>query len=317
MSNNLISLSGSPERLFCGIKTMSESIAVYGKGGIGKSTVVSHMAVAFSRRGRRVLQIGCDPKHDSTYSLVGKIISTVSEVLLKHNYHTDDITPEEIIFTGYAGVRVIEIGGPPAGVGCGGYVIGEGIQLISALNIRQDFDIVLFDVLGDVVCGGFSIPLQHARHAVIVATDDFDSIYAANRVVAAVKDKSEMYPVRLLGIIANKCSTTSRIDRFTKDVNTVVLSVIGDSERVKNARVSGKTLYEVEELQGVDSSASLTGPFEKIIDHFLNPCREQNGQIRSLTDREMFLNYMGDACITTPGSSERTDNTAHSAHSAV
>ncbi len=296
---------------------MGECIAVYGKGGIGKSTVVSHMAVGFSRRGKRVLQIGCDPKHDSTYSLTGRIIPTVSEVLLKHNFHTEDITSEEIIVPGYAGVQAVEIGGPPAGVGCGGYVIGEGIQLISALNIQKDFDIVLFDVLGDVVCGGFSIPLQHARHAVIVATDDFDSIYAANRVVAAVKDKSEMYPVRLLGIIANKCSTTSRIRRFAQDVNSALISVIPDSQRVKSAKASGKTIYEVEEMQEDVRLVSLTGPFEQIIDYFLDPGRVQNGSIHSLTDREMFLSYMGDVCQTTPQSSEKTDNITLSAPSAA
>jgi light-independent protochlorophyllide reductase subunit L len=296
---------------------MSECIAVYGKGGIGKSTVVSHVAVAFRRRGRRVLQIGCDPKHDSTYSVMGRIIPTVSEVLVKHNFHTEDITPDEIIYTGYAGVRAIEIGGPPAGVGCGGYVIGEGIQLITALNIQQDFDVVLFDVLGDVVCGGFSIPLQHARHAVIVATDDFDSIYAANRVVSAVKEKSEMYPVRLLGLIANKCSSTSRIERFSRDVNTELLSVIADSECIKNARVSGKTLYETEEQQNIPLEKTLTAPFEKIIDRFFDPARRQNNQIRSLSDREMFLNYMGDPCTTTAQSSERTDTTAPSVPSAA
>lgn len=273
--------------------SMAQFIAVYGKGGIGKSTTVSHMAVCFRKKGLRVLQIGCDPKHDSTYSVVGKIIPTVSETLLKHNFHSENISPDEIVHTGYLGVCVIELGGPPAGVGCGGYVIGEGIQLISTLHIWENFDIVLFDVLGDVVCGGFSIPLQYAHYTVIVLTDDFDSLYAANRIAAAIKEKAQTYPVQLLGIIANKCVSLGRIENFSRDINTPVISIINDSELVKKARAAGMTIFEISEKTGVPIPSVLSSAYETIVQYCLDNAQEsRKNDIRYLADTEMFSRYM-------------------------
>ena len=111
-------------------------------------------------------------------------------------------------------VAGVEAGGPPAGTGCGGYVVGQTVKLLKEHNLLEDTDVVIFDVLGDVVCGGFAAPLQHAERALVVTANDFDSIFAMNRIVAAIQAKSANYGVRLGGVIANRSTATDQIDRF-------------------------------------------------------------------------------------------------------
>ncbi len=164
--------------------------AIYGKGGIGKSTTSSNLSVAFSMLGRRVLQIGCDPKHDSTFTLTGRLQPTVIDILKDVDFHPEELRPEDFVTTGFNGVMCVEAGGPPAGTGCGGYVVGQTVKLLKQHHLLEDTDVVIFDVLGDVVCGGFAAPLQHADRAVIVTANDFDSIYAMNRIIAAVQAKA-------------------------------------------------------------------------------------------------------------------------------
>ena len=139
--------------------------AVYGKGGIGKSTTSSNLSVAFSKLGKRVLQIGCDPKHDSTFTLTKSLIPTVIDVLETVNFHSEELRTEDFVQIGYNGVMCVEAGGPPAGTGCGGYVVGQTVKLLKEHHLLEDTDVVVFDVLGDVVCGGFAAPLQHAERA--------------------------------------------------------------------------------------------------------------------------------------------------------
>ena len=168
--------------------------AVYGKGGIGKSTTSSNLSVAFSKLGKRVLQIGCDPKHDSTFTLTKKLMPTVIDVLESVDFHSEELRVEDFVYEGYNGVMCVEAGGPPAGTGCGGYVVGQTVKLLKEHHLLEDTDVVIFDVLGDVVCGGFAAPLQHADRALIVTANDFDSIFAMNRIVAAIKAKSKTDP---------------------------------------------------------------------------------------------------------------------------
>jgi light-independent protochlorophyllide reductase subunit L len=165
--------------------------SIYGKGGIGKSTTSSNLSVAFSKLGKRVLQIGCDPKHDSTFTLTKSLIPTVIDVLETVEFHSEELRPEDYVFEGYNGVRCIEAGGPPAGTGCGGYVVGQTVKLLKEHHLLEDTDVVIFDVLGDVVCGGFASPLQHSDRSLIVAANDFDSIFAMNRIVAAITAKAK------------------------------------------------------------------------------------------------------------------------------
>src|SRR6056297_1269321 len=154
--------------------------SIYGKGGIGKSTT-SNLSAAFASMGKRVLQIGCDPKHDSTFTLTGKLQTTVIDILKDVDFHSEELRPEDFVTEGWGGVQCVEAGGPPAGTGCGGYVVGQTVKLLKQHHMLDDADVVIFDVLGDVVCGGFAAPLQHADRALIVTANDFDSIYAMNR----------------------------------------------------------------------------------------------------------------------------------------
>ncbi|MEM6491371.1 MAG: AAA family ATPase, partial [Pseudomonadota bacterium] len=147
--------------------------AIYGKGGIGKSTTSSNLSAAFSMLGKRVLQIGCDPKHDSTFTLTKKLTPTVIDALQEVHFHAEELQVEDFVFEGFNGVMCVEAGGPPAGTGCGGYVVGQTVKLLKEHHLLEDTDVVIFDVLGDVVCGGFASPLQHAARALIVAANDF------------------------------------------------------------------------------------------------------------------------------------------------
>jgi light-independent protochlorophyllide reductase subunit L len=221
--------------------------AIYGKGGIGKSTTSSNLSVAFSKLGKRVLQIGCDPKHDSTFTLTKSLIPTVIDILEGVDFHTEELRAEDFVFEGYNGVRCVEAGGPPAGTGCGGYVVGQTVKLLKEHHLLEDTDVVIFDVLGDVVCGGFASPLQHAERAIVVAANDFDSIFAMNRIVAAIKAKSKNYNVRLGGVIANRSRATDQIDRYNEAIGLKRLAHFGDVDAVRRSRLKKSTLFEMED----------------------------------------------------------------------
>jgi len=230
--------------------------AVYGKGGIGKSTVSSNLSVAFAKLGKRVLQIGCDPKHDSTFTLTKRLAPTVIDVLESVNFHAEELRLEDFVHQGYAGVMCVEAGGPPAGTGCGGYVVGQTVKLLKEHHLLEDTDVVIFDVLGDVVCGGFAAPLQHAQRALIVAANDFDSIFAMNRIVAAIQAKSRNYAVRLGGVIANRSADTDQIDRFNGAVGLKTMAQFPDLDVIRRSRLKKSTLFEMEpspELEAVQA----------------------------------------------------------------
>jgi light-independent protochlorophyllide reductase subunit L len=228
--------------------------AVYGKGGIGKSTTSSNLSAAFSLNGQRVLQIGCDPKHDSTFTLTKKLMPTVIDVLESVNFHSEELRPEDYMFEGFNGVQCVEAGGPPAGTGCGGYVVGQTVKLLKQHHLLEDTDVVIFDVLGDVVCGGFAAPLQHAERAVVVAANDFDSIFAMNRIMAAIKAKSKNYDVRVAGVIANRSSATDEIDRFAAETGMKRLGHFPDLDAIRRSRLKKCTLFEMPDSPEVDAA---------------------------------------------------------------
>ncbi len=219
--------------------------AIYGKGGIGKSTTSSNLSVAFSKLGKRVLQIGCDPKHDSTFTLTKALCPTVIDILAQVDFHTEELRPEDYVFEGYNGVMCVEAGGPPAGTGCGGYVVGQTVKLLKEHHLLEDTDIVIFDVLGDVVCGGFASPLQHADRAMIVTANDFDSIFAANRIIAAIQAKAKNYDVRLAGVIANRSAETGEIDRFNEATGLRRLAHFRDLDAIRRSRLKKATIFEM------------------------------------------------------------------------
>ena len=219
--------------------------AVYGKGGIGKSTTSSNLSAAFSKLGRRVLQIGCDPKHDSTFTLTGRLVPTVIDTLKEVDFHAEELRPEDFVYEGFNGVKCVEAGGPPAGTGCGGYVVGQTVKLLKQHHMLEDTDVVIFDVLGDVVCGGFAAPLQHADRALIVTANDFDSIYAMNRIIAAVHAKSKNYNVRLAGCVANRSKDTNEVDRYCKEVGFSRVAHLPDLDAIRRSRLKKKTLFEM------------------------------------------------------------------------
>lgn len=226
--------------------------AVYGKGGIGKSTTSSNLSVAFSKLGKRVLQIGCDPKHDSTFTLTKRLVPTVIDILEQVNFHSEELRVDDFVYQGYNGVMCVEAGGPPAGTGCGGYVVGQTVKLLKEHHLLEDTDVVLFDVLGDVVCGGFASPLQHATRALVVAANDFDSIFAMNRIVAAIQAKSRNYEVRMGGVIVNRSAGTDQIEKFNARTGMRTLAHFQDLDAIRKSRLKKATLFELDDVPELD-----------------------------------------------------------------
>jgi light-independent protochlorophyllide reductase subunit L len=257
--------------------------AVYGKGGIGKSTTSSNLSAAFSKLGLRVLQIGCDPKHDSTFTLTKKLVPTVIDVLETVEFHAEELRPEDYMFEGYNGVMCVEAGGPPAGTGCGGYVVGQTVKLLKQHHLLEETDVVIFDVLGDVVCGGFAAPLQHAERAIIVAANDFDSIFAMNRIVAAIGAKAKNYDVRLAGVVANRSRETDEIDRFCDRVGLRRLAHFRDVDAIRRSRLKKCTLFEMGDDPEVIEAQNEYLRLAQMLWEGVEPCLA-----RPMKDREIF-----------------------------
>lgn len=194
MTNHSIRFPMVELKIGKGVTSLSKrtkQIAIYGKGGIGKSTTTSNISAALAAAGYKVMQFGCDPKSDSTNTLRGgKYIPTVLDTLREKN----SVKAEEVLFQGFGGVYCVEAGGPAPGVGCAGRGIITAVQLLKQLRVFEelDLDFVLYDVLGDVVCGGFAVPIREgiAEHVFTVSSADFMAIYAANNLFKGIQKYS-------------------------------------------------------------------------------------------------------------------------------
>jgi len=258
-------------------------IAVYGKGGIGKSTSSSNLSAAVSKLGKKVLQIGCDPKHDSTFTLTHKMVPTVIDILEEVDFHSDELRPNDFMFEGFNGVMCVESGGPPAGTGCGGYVTGQTVKLLKEHHLLEDTDVVIFDVLGDVVCGGFAAPLQHANYCLIVTANDFDSIFAMNRIVSAIKAKAKNYKVRLGGVVANRSKDTDQIDKFNERTGLKTMAHFKDVDAIRRSRLKKCTIFEMEPTEDV---IEVQNEYLSLAKNMLENVEPLEGN--PLKDREIF-----------------------------
>jgi nitrogenase iron protein NifH len=206
-------------------------IAIYGKGGIGKSTVASNLSMAFREQGLKVMQVGCDPKRDSTRNLTqGRLIPTVLETYREHLRMGRDeyaIALEDIVFEGSRGIYCVESGGPEPGIGCAGRGVLTAINILRDLKAFDTYgvDVVVYDVLGDVVCGGFAQPIRegYAREIYLVCSGAFMSVYAANNIAKAIRRLSRPGETGLAGVIGN----SSGDEQFEKEVLAEFAQTLG------------------------------------------------------------------------------------------
>jgi len=225
-----------------------KQIAIYGKGGIGKSTTTSNISAALSQQGYKVMQFGCDPKADSTNTLRGgTYIPTVLDTLREKS----QVKPEDVIFKGFNGIYCVEAGGPAPGVGCAGRGIITAVQLLKQLKVYEelDLDIIIYDVLGDVVCGGFAVPIREgiAEHVFTVSSADFMALYAANNLFKGIQKYSNSGGALLGGLIANSINAPYAkdiVDDFVARTKTRVVEYIPRSVTVTQAELKGKTSVE-------------------------------------------------------------------------
>ena len=223
-----------------------KKIAIYGKGGIGKSTTTANISAAFSEADLQVCQIGCDPKNDSTRLLLGHICRHTVLDTVRDN---DSVSYDDIVHIGYNGIKCVEAGGPEPGVGCAGRGIIVALEKLRSLNVLEDADVVLYDVLGDVVCGGFAVPIRegYASDIYIVSSGELMSLYAANNIVKGIKRFAERGSVRLGGIIGNSRNTPNEmklLEAFAERINSMLIAFIPRDVIVNKAENKRKTVLE-------------------------------------------------------------------------
>lgn len=224
-------------------------IAVYGKGGIGKSTCTANLAAAFSSLGKKVIQIGCDPKADSTINLLGGTPVMPVMNYLRENDEPDSI--EEISKTGYGGILCIETGGPTPGLGCAGRGIITTFSLLEELELFEKYtpDVVLYDVLGDVVCGGFAAPIRegYADKVIIVTSGEKMALYAANNICSAVRNFEDRSYAKVRGLIMNRRNVENeeeKVRAFAQSSGTEILADIPRSDDIIRCEDKGQTVIE-------------------------------------------------------------------------
>jgi len=224
-------------------------IAIYGKGGIGKSTMTSNLSAAFAARGKKVIQIGCDPKADSTFNLLG---GSVPEPALNYMRDNDEEPGlDDIVRKGFGGVLCIETGGPTPGLGCAGRGIITTFRILEDLRLFETFqpDIVLYDVLGDVVCGGFAAPIRegYAQDVLIVTSGEKMALYAAGNIASAVENFKDRGYAKTRGLILNRRNIpneTEKVQAFAKERHLPILADLPRADEINQAEEQGKSTLE-------------------------------------------------------------------------
>jgi len=228
---------------------MTRKIAIYGKGGIGKSTTTSNLSAALSQKGYKVMQIGCDPKADSTKNLMsGRRIPTVLDQLRANGSR---LTLEDVVFEGWNGVLCVEAGGPTPGVGCAGRGIITAFQKLAELRAFEVYapDVVLYDVLGDVVCGGFAMPIRdgYAREVYIVSSGEMMALYAASNIATAIRNFGSRGYAKLKGVILNAKNIPDEeavVRKALEEIGTELTCIIPRSTAIQEAEERGMTVFE-------------------------------------------------------------------------
>ena len=223
-------------------------IAIYGKGGIGKSTTTQNLAAGLAENGKKIMVVGCDPKADSTRLLLGTFAQrTVLDTIRAAG---QDVELSGIMREGFSGIKCVESGGPEPGVGCAGRGIITSIGLLEQLGAyNEDLDFVFYDVLGDVVCGGFAMPIREgkAKEIYIVASGEMMALYAANNIAKGIAKYAQKGEVRLGGVICN----SRNVDRehellaaFSKELGTQLIYFVPRDNVVQRAEINRKTVIE-------------------------------------------------------------------------
>ena len=225
-------------------------IAIYGKGGIGKSTTTQNLTAGLAERGKKVMVVGCDPKADSTRLLLGGLAQkTVLDTVRVQG--EDDIELDTIMKVGFGGTLCVESGGPEPGVGCAGRAIITSISTLENLGAyeEEDLDFVFYDVLGDVVCGGFAMPIREgkAKEIYIVASGEMMALYAANNIAKGISRYAQSGGVRLGGIICNSRNVDNEkplLEAFAKELNTKLVYFIPRNNIVQHAEIRKQTVIQ-------------------------------------------------------------------------
>lgn len=247
-------------------------IAVYGKGGIGKSTTVSNLSVAFAQKGLRVMQIGCDPKADSTINLHGgRPVETVLDLIRRKGKSAE---LSEMVTQGTAGVLCVEAGGPTPGMGCAGRGIIAAMELLEEKDAFSVYapDVVLYDVLGDVVCGGFAMPIRegYAEKVFVITSGENMAIHAAANIAAAVESFADRGYASLGGIILNRRGVAreeEKVQELAEDIHSGIVGSLPFSETVQAAEERCQTVLEAY------PDSEMASAYRTLADAVLEACR--------------------------------------------